>query len=167
MATGPGLVADPARARALPALSIALAILPMALPLPLAAGALPALPLLALIAWAGVQPRLVPAWLGAGLGLLLDLVAGHPLGLMAAVFMIVRLAAAVVDARIAGRTFGEEWLVAAGLLLLASLVQAALLLLAGREPALGPALTQAALSALLYPAVFALVARLNARWTQA
>jgi rod shape-determining protein MreD len=139
----------------------------MALPFPVATAALPSLPLAALIAWSGVQPRLLPPWVAFGLGLLFDAVAGHPFGIAAAVFSIVRIAAGLVDLRAAGRTIGEEWLVAAGLVFLAGIAQAAMLLLAGRAPALLPALWQSGLTALLYPAVFAAVARLNARWARA
>lgn len=154
----------PGRLSALfPAFTILVGTLLLALPLPVERGGLPLFPLLLLIAWAGVQPRLVPAPAAFLLGLFADAVAGLPLGVMAASFVAVRVMAGRVSARAAGRSLAEEWLAAAAFLMAAALVQMAALALADRGVAAGPLLVQAALSILGYPAAFALVARLNGR----
>lgn len=157
----------PGAGAALPALSILASLPLMALPVPMANGALPALPLLLLIGWAGVQPRLLPPWLAFLLGLLFDMVAGQPLGVFATVFLLVRVLAGLAQARAAGRSVVEEWLFAAGLILVAAGLQLACLMVAGRAVALAPTLVQAALSTLFYPAAFALVAYLNQRLLRA
>jgi hypothetical protein len=61
----------------------------------------------------------------------------------------------------------EEWLVAAGLVLLGGGLQLACLLVAGRAIAPAATLVQAAISTLFYPAILAIVARLNQRLLKA
>jgi rod shape-determining protein MreD len=139
----------------------------MALPLPVALGALPALPLLLLIAWSGVQPRLLPPWAAFLLGILFDMVAGQPLGVFGTVFLLVRVMAGLALTRAASRSMLEEWLVAAGLVLLGGGLQLACLLVAGRAIAPAATLVQAAISTLFYPAILAIVARLNQRLLKA
>lgn len=136
-----------------------------ALPLPLGAGALPNLPLLLLIAWAAVVPRLLPPWVLVPVGLVQDAVAGLPLGVMALVLPVVRLAIAAGEDRMTMRGFPEGWAAAAALVMLGAAVEALALLLAGRALAPVSLLLQAALTILLYPAVLGFVAGLIRRLT--
>lgn len=146
-----------------PALSILAGALLLALPWPVELGGLPLFPLLLLIAWSGVQPRLVPAPAAFLLGLATDAIAGLPLGVMAATFVAVRVLAGRAGARAATRRMAEEWLAAAALLMAAAAFQMAALALAARASAPVPLLAQTAVSILVYPAVFALVAAIHRR----
>lgn len=145
----------------LPVLTIAGGALVLALPLPMAMGGLPMLPLILLVAWSGVQPRLIPGWAAFLLGLLLDALTGLPLGVMGASFVGVRVMGGLAGSRAGGRGLLEEWLAGAALLMAAAAFQMAALALAGNVVAAPGLLVQAALSILLYPAGFAIVARVN------
>ncbi|WP_448578112.1 hypothetical protein, partial [Thermaurantiacus sp.] len=147
----------------LPALTILAAALLLALPLPLAMGGLPLLPLMLLVAWSGVQPRLLPGWAAFLLGLLADALAGLPLGVLGASFVGVRVLAGLAGVRAGGRGLVEEWLAGAALLMAAAAFQMAALALAGSAVAARGILVQALLSILLYPAGFWIVARVNRR----
>ncbi len=154
----------PAATRAsVPGASLAAGALLSALPLPLAAGALPNLPLILLIAWSGVVPRLLPSWSLFVIGLLHDAVGGLPLGVSALVLPAIRIAIRFGEERMANPGLASGWLAAAALVMLATGLELAALALAGRAPAPQPLLVQAALTILLYPAALALVAALARR----
>lgn len=158
----PGPVSPLAIATA-PAVSMALAVLLLALPVPLAGGALPDLPLLLLIAWGGLQPRLLPSWAAFLLGLLADAIMGLPLGVMATTYAGVRIAIGFLEERAPQRTLWSEWLSAAAFVMLALFLEAAALLIADRAVALAPMLVRAAISIAVYPVALALVVRLMRR----
>jgi rod shape-determining protein MreD len=156
-ALAPGAVA------ATPALTVALAILVMALPLPLGAASLPDLPLLLVLGWAVVQPRLLPGWSAFFLGLLQDAVSGLPLGVMAVALPVARLLPDLLGLRSNTRSLSAEWLAAAGVIVAAMLVEAGALWLAGQAVRLLPLLLQAGLTILCFPAALAGVARIGRR----
>jgi rod shape-determining protein MreD len=147
----------------LPAFTILAGALVLALPIPMVMGGLPMLPLLLLVAWSGVQPRLIPGWAAFLLGLLADALTGLPLGVLGASFVGVRVLGSLAGARAGGRGLIEEWLAGAALLMAAAAFQMAALALAGSAVAPQGILVQALLSILLYPAGFWIVARVNRR----
>lgn len=166
MSLSPRPVPAPALA-SVPAATLAAGALLAALPVPLAAGALPNLPLILLVAWTSLLPRLLPPWSLFLVGLLQDAVTGLPLGVMALVLPAVRIAIQFGEDRMTLRGLGSGWLAAAALVMLGALLELVALAIAGRAPAPGALLVQAALTILLYPAALALVAGLTRRMAAA
>jgi rod shape-determining protein MreD len=148
---------------ATPALTVACAILVMALPLPLGPASIPDLPLLMVLAWAVVQPRLLPGWVAFFLGLLQDAVSGLPLGVMAVALPVARLLPDLLGIRSGTRSLGAEWLAAAGVIIAAMLVEAGALWLAGRAVRFLPIALQAGLSILFFPVALAIAAQIGRR----
>jgi hypothetical protein len=83
------------------------------------------------------------------------------------VFAGVRIALGFLEERATQRSLWAEWLTAAAFVMLALLLEAAALFVAGRAVALEPLLVRAAVSIMIYPAVFALVVRLMRRIVEA
>jgi rod shape-determining protein MreD len=146
-----------------PALTVALAACTMALPLPLGPASLPDLPLLLVLAWAVVQPRLLPGWSVFFLGLLQDAISGLPLGVMAVTLPVARLLPDFLGLRSNTRSLWAEWAAAAGVIVAAMLVEAGALWLAGRTVRALPLALQASLSILSFPLALAAVADLSRR----
>ncbi|MFN3371434.1 MAG: rod shape-determining protein MreD [Sphingomonadaceae bacterium] len=151
------------RRRLTPALTVLAAALLMCLPLPLAWGVMPNFALLFVIIWASLQPRLMPAWVAFALGLLLDMLAGLPIGLSALVFALAVVAVRLAEARVEGHSLAVDWAFAALVILAAHLLTWQLHALVGRTVPLGPLLAQAALTALAFPPATALAARIQRR----
>lgn len=151
------------RRRLTPALTVVTAALLMCLPLPLAWGAMPNLALLLVIIWASLQPRLMPAWVAFGTGLLLDLLAGLPVGLSALLFALAVVAVRLAEARVEGHSLAVDWAFAALIVLAAHLLTWQLHALLGRSVPLAPLIGQAALTALAFPPVAAIAARIQRR----
>lgn len=149
--------------RTFPAVSVCAAMLLMALPVPLALGAMPNLALLFTIIWASLQPRLMPVWLAFLLGLMFDLVAGQPLGHSALLFAAAVTAVQFADRRLERHRLALDWLFAAVLILAAAVLSWRICAFVGRPAALGPLLLQAATTILAYPPAFAVAARVQRR----
>ncbi len=146
-----------------PACSVLAATVLMMAPLPLAWGVMPDFALLLLIVWARIQPRLLPPWAALLLGLFADATLGLPFGVLATLYPLVVVLARLGEARLESHDLLIDWGFAAMLLFLGYLLAFELLGFAGRAPALAPMLAQAGLSALAYPLVTAVAARLQ-RW---
>lgn len=151
------------RRRLTPALTVLAAVFLMCLPLPLDPGAMPNLALLLVILWASLQPRLMPAWIAFGLGLILDLFAGLPIGLSALLFALAVVAVRLAEARVEGHSLLVDWAFVTLLVVAAHLLTWQLHALLGRSVPLGPLLAQAALTALAFPPAAAVVARIQRR----
>lgn len=138
---------------AVPALvSLALVLLMLA-PLPLAVPAMPALGLMGVVAWALLQPALMPPWLAFLVGMAADLLFGVPLGVNAVLFAL-----AAGSARAYGRAFRDhvlwmDWLLVAAVVLAACILTGPLMALAGRPVPLAPQLWQWPTSVLSWPLV--------------
>ena len=149
--------------RLVPAGIVFLSLLLMALPLPLAWGVMPNIALLFVLLWASIQPRLMPAWGAFLLGLFADLLFGGPIGIWALLFAVSVVAVRLVEASTEGHTLAFDWVFAALLATVAHLLAWQLLGFLGFAAPLMPFLAQAALTALAYPAVAAMAARLQLR----
>ncbi len=149
--------------RATPALSVFLATLLMALPVPLAGGAMPHLALLLVIIWASLQPRLMPAWAAFILGLFADLVSGLPLGLSALLFPGAVIAVRLGEARVEGHSLFIDWVFTGLLVLAVHVLTWQLLGFTGSAAPLAPLAAQAAITLLAYPLVVTIAARIQRR----
>lgn len=149
--------------RLVPSLSVLLAILLMALPLPLAWGVMPHLALLLVVIWASIQPRLMPVWAAFLLGLAADLLFGGPLGIWALLLPVSVAAVRLAETRVEGHSLALDWAFAALISGLALLFAWQALHFLGSSPPLWPFLAQALLTLFAYPPVAAVAARVQRR----
>ena len=110
-------------ARALPAISVALASLMPLLPIIAEVGWFPETGFLLLLAWRLLRGDVIPAWWAAPLGLWNDLVLGLPIGLSVATWTAAMILLDLLDRRTMWRDYWLEWLLAAALLVLAELAR--------------------------------------------
>ena len=132
---------------------------PIVLPWP----ALPALGLAAVCVWSTFQPGLMPPGLAFVLGLAADALSGMPFGVSAILFALTALFVRLFERRFGHHRFGFDWAVFALLALVHAGLTQQLLIVAGAAPPLGPLLVNAAATALAYPFVALLCARIQAR----
>ncbi len=157
---------------AVPALLCALLAALMLAPLPLPVPAMPNLALMGVLAWAMLQPGLMPPWLGFVIGVLADLLSGVPLGVNATLFAVAAGSIRLVDAVLVDRDHRFDWL-AVGLMVLAcTLAAGPLMALAGRPVPVLPLLWQVLTSLIAWPlllracvAVQRHLARTAPRWS--
>ncbi|HEX8382470.1 MAG TPA: rod shape-determining protein MreD [Sphingomonas sp.] len=155
-------VLPPARARALPWATVlgasALTAVPVVATLPL----LPPLGLLMLLTWRLLARFALRRWAAAPLGFFDDLVSGQPLGSAVLAWSLCFLVIDLVEQRFPDRDFGQDWLIAAGLvaatLLLGRLVAAPL-----AAPVAPVLAVQIAVSVLLFPLFVRIVAWIDRR----
>lgn len=100
-----------------PAASVAAVSLLAALPIVTSTGWFPDFGFLMLIAWRLLRSDAWPDWWAAPLGLLNDLVTGHPIGFSVALWTAAMLLLDLVDRRTMWRDYWIEWGLAAVLLL--------------------------------------------------
>lgn len=112
-------------ARAIPALSVALASLLPLVPVVAEVGWFPETGLLLLLAWRLLRSDVIPAWWAAPLGLWNDLVLGLPIGLSVATWTAAMILLDLLDRRTMWRDYWLEWLLAAALLALSDLARRA------------------------------------------
>lgn len=138
---------------AVPALVAMLFQLLMLAPVPLAVPAMPQLGLMAVLAWALLQPQLMAPWVAFLVGALADLLAGQPLGVCATAFALaagaMRLATPVLGK--SGLMF--DWLAVSLILLAFMALTGPLLALAGRPVPMLPLVLQWLTSILAWPLV--------------
>ncbi|TMM49843.1 rod shape-determining protein MreD [Qipengyuania marisflavi] len=134
------------------------------LPIFAIATALPMVPplgFLMLIGWRLVRPGMLPVWAGLPLGLFDDLFNGQPFGYSMATWSLAMIAVEMIETRFPWRSFWQDWMTAA-MLLLVYLIGG--WLLSGAQPtihsliALGP---QLVLSILIFPVLARLISRLD------
>ena len=155
------LAPSPARATAVPWLSVILGSLTPLLPFIASAPIVPPVGFMMLLGWRLVRPGLLPLWAGFPLGLFDDLFSGQPLGCGVLLWSLAMLGIEAVEARFPWRNFLLDWLTA-GLALALYLMVSALFSGGGggyaRIVLIGP---QLLLSILLFPIVARMVARLD------
>ncbi|HEY0413731.1 MAG TPA: rod shape-determining protein MreD [Allosphingosinicella sp.] len=118
---------------------------------------------LVLIAWRLLRPEMWGAQAALPLGLVNDLVAGHPLGQSMALWTITFLIFDLIDSRVGWRDYWMDWLFASGAILFYTAGTWWIARLMGSRAefaVLGP---QVALSVIAYPLVARLVIALD-RW---
>ncbi|WP_164158351.1 rod shape-determining protein MreD [Sandarakinorhabdus rubra] len=148
---------------AVPALVSILLLLVMVAPLPLPLPAMPQLSLMAVLAWALLQPQLMPPWIAFLVGGVADLLFGLPLGVNATGFAV---SAGLM--RLLSPLFGRnglmfDWLAVSGLLLCHALLAGPLMALAGQPVPLWPLALQWLTSILAWPLVARFCAALQRR----
>jgi rod shape-determining protein MreD len=139
---------------ALPAVSIAIVMIVLAIPglVPLQAGVRVGFVMASVYFWSLYRPAALPAPLVAVLGVLLDLLGASPLGLWAVLLLLEQAAMAAIRRALVRRGFLMVWLVFAGfvaVLTAAEYAARAVLDLAILPPA--PILAQAIVAILIYP----------------
>lgn len=110
-------------ARAIPALSVAIASLLPLVPVVAEVGWFPETGFLLLLAWRLLRSDVIPAWWAAPLGLWNDLVLGLPIGISVATWTAAMILLDLLDRRTMWRDYWIEWLIAAFLLTLAGLAR--------------------------------------------
>lgn len=158
----PALLMSPAERRrwflslwryGVPAMASVLLLVLMLAPVPVSLPAMPHLALMGVLAWAMLQPGLMPPWVAFVVGMLADLLFGQPLGVNATLFA---LATGVM--RMASRAFGRhgpgfDWMLVAAVLLGVALTTAPLMALAGQPTGVLPLLWQWLTSVVAWPLV--------------
>lgn len=130
---------------------------------------LPPLAFMTFLAWRMLRPSLLPVWAGLPLGAWDDLFSGQPFGAAIVLWSAAMLAMDMIDERYLWRSFVQDWLVAAILILACLVLGAELAALAGGWPpdaarALSLPLTtgpQVLMSLALFPVVNKTVALLD------
>jgi rod shape-determining protein MreD len=149
--------------RMVPAGTVFLSLLLMALPLPLAWAVMPNVALLFVLLWASIQPRLMPAWGAFLLGLFADLLFGGPIGIWALLYAATVVGVRLIEASTESHTLVFDWVLAGLLATVAHLLAWQFLRFLGGSPPIAPFLAQAALTTLAYPPVASLAARIQLR----
>lgn len=139
------------RRRFVPLLSTGIAILLALLPIVAQAPLLPDFGFLALITWRLLRPEIWTPRMALGLGLLSDLVSGHPLGQSMLLWTSVFLAFDLIDTRLGFRDYWMEWLIAAGAILFHTVGAWYIALLMGSDVRFSVMAPQLALTVLAYP----------------
>ena len=142
--------------------SMALLVL-MVAPLPLSVPAMPQLGLMAVLAWALLQPRLMPPWLAFMVGAFADLLVGLPVGVNATAFALCAGAMRLLAPLFGRNGLMFDWLLVCGLLLLFALLVAPMMALAGRPVPFLPLVLQWLTSILSWPLVALLCAAIQRR----
>ncbi|MFA7439362.1 MAG: rod shape-determining protein MreD [Sphingomonadaceae bacterium] len=163
----PSPIADRA-CKAIPAAIVFLAMAVMALPLPLAVGAMPHFAFLFVIIWAILQPRLMPVWVAFLLGVVFDLLSGQPLGQSSLLFAGAVATVRLAEDRFEGHSLAVDWLFTALVVLVAQLLSWQITSFFGATTALWPFLLQALTTIFAYPLAVAIAARVQQKilvWT--
>jgi rod shape-determining protein MreD len=152
-----------ARRQWVPILSTIAAILLVALPIVMTSPVVPDFAFLVLIAWRLLRPEMWLAQVALPLGLLNDLVAGHPIGQSMALWTLTFLVLDLVDSRVGWRDHWMDWLFAAALILAYTAGGWYVGRLMGSQAAFAVLIPQILLSVFAYPLVARLVVGLD-RW---
>ena len=106
------------RARAIPWVTVIAGSLLTAIPMVATAPLMPPAGLLMLLAWRLLAPLALRVWAPALLGLFDDLVSGQPLGSAMLFWQLGAFLVALAERRTLFRGFGQDWLIAAGVIAL-------------------------------------------------
>jgi rod shape-determining protein MreD len=133
--------------------------------LPIVSGAqlLPNFGLLALLSWRLLRPEMWTARVGLALGFAHDLITGGPLGLAMSLWTFLLLMFDFVDSRLIWRDYWIDWILAALAIGLASAFEWKVADLMGAAGPMHTILPHILISILCFPAMLAVVARLD-RW---
>lgn len=149
--------------RFVPVLSTVAAILLAALPIIAEAPLFPDFGFLVLITWRLLRPEIWTAKMAIGLGLLADLVGGHPIGQSILLWTSLFLVFDLIDSRLGFRDYMMDWLIAAGAIIFHTVGAWYISLLMGSDVRLTVMAPQIGLSIFVYPVVARLVLTLD-RW---
>lgn len=163
MSPAGGAFADdvpPARARAIPIVSVMAGSLLTIIPFVATFPVLPPLGLMILLAWRLARPDTMRIWAPLPFGFFDDLVSGQPIGSAMLLWTVAFLIIDLLDQRIMFRDFWRDWVLATGAIALA-LVGGRLIAAPFRAQVDTLILFQGVASVLLYPFVARLVAWLD------
>ena len=159
LASGPRAGAD-----YVPALSVLLATGLVMLPIVSSHGWWPNFGLLMLLAWRLLRADAWPAWIGAPLGFVNDLLTGTPLGLSVALWTAFLLAMDVIDRRTMWRDYWLEWALAAIFISIAEVAQWRVAAASGAPVRLATVWPAILVATLTFPIAGQVVARLDRWW---
>ena len=151
------------RRRYVPIASTILACLVNVLPIIVSTPIIPDFAFLVLLAWRLLRPEMWSVTTAIPLGLLNDLLAGHPLGQSAALWTAIFLIMDVIDSRVAWRDYWMDWMLAAVFILGYTFGDWAIGRWMGSTAQFGILWPQIGASILLYPVVARIVLVLD-RW---
>ena len=151
------------RRRYVPIASTILACLVNVLPIIVSTPIIPDFAFLVLLAWRLLRPEMWSVTTAIPLGLLNDLLAGHPLGQSAALWTAIFLIMDVIDSRVAWRDYWMDWMLAAVFILGYTFGDWAIGRWMGSTAEFGILWPQIGASILLYPVVARIVLVLD-RW---
>ena len=151
------------RRRYVPIASTILACLVNVLPIIVSTPVIPDFAFLVLLAWRLLRPEMWSVTTAIPLGLLNDLLAGHPLGQSAALWTSIFLIMDLVDSRVAWRDYWMDWMLAAVFILGYTFGDWAIGRWMGSTAEFGILWPQIGASILLYPVVARIVLVLD-RW---
>lgn len=151
------------RIQGTPVISVMLGSMLTALPVIAAIPAMPPFGLLMLLAWRLLRPELWPLWIAAPLGLFDDLMSGQPLGSAVFLWTISLLVIEFASMRLLWRDYWQDWCIAALAVSFCLIGGMGFARLNGGGGSVLLILPQIAWSALLFPFVARLSARLD-RW---
>ena len=131
------------------------------IPIATAGPLLPPIGFLFLLAWRLLRPGVLPIWSGIVFGMWDDLFSGQPFGSAILLFSAAMLVIELIDIRFPWRGFAQDWLIAAGIvvvyILVATLVSGSRLSL----PLFSVIVPQLLLSIIAYPFIAFIVSRLD------
>jgi rod shape-determining protein MreD len=151
------------RRRTVPVGSIIAGILIAVLPIVLTAPLIPDFGFLFLLVWRLLRPEMWTAQMALPLGLLNDMVAGHPIGQSMALWTITLLLLDVIESRALFRDYWLDWLLASLLILFYVSASWYIARLMGSQMQFRVLWPQIALSILFYPVVARIAVALD-RW---
>ena len=151
------------RRRFVPLISTVVAILLAVLPIVAQAPLLPDFGFLMLITWRLLRPEIWTARMALGLGLLSDLITGHPLGQGMLLWTATFLAIDLIDSRLGFRDYWMDWLLAATAIIFQTVGAWYIALLMHSDVRFTVMLPQIGLSILAYPVTARIVLGLD-RW---
>ncbi|MEO8722899.1 MAG: rod shape-determining protein MreD [Sphingobium sp.] len=151
------------RLQSIPICAIMLGSMMTALPIISQSPSMPPFGLLILLAWRLLHPEMLPLWIGAPLGAFDDVMSGQPIGTAVFLWSLMLICIEVIDQRIFWRDYWHDWLMVVGALVLC--IGGALLMahIAGSRTPPQLIVPQIIWSALTYPLIVRLIARLD-RW---
>jgi len=151
------------RRRQVPLLSTFAAILLALLPIVATSPLLPDFGFLLLITWRLLRPEIWTPRMALGLGLIADLVVGHPIGQSMLLWTSLFLVFDLIDSRLGFRDYMMDWLIAAGAIIFNTVGAWYIALIMGSDVSFGIMGPQIVLSILAYPLAARAVLALD-RW---
>lgn len=159
-----GAMPSPFRLRATPVLVVMLgSMLGTLLPVIAQSPSLPPFGLVFLLTWRLLHPSLLPLWVGVPLGAFDDVMTGAPLGSAMFLWSIALVAIEAVEQRILWRDYWHDWLIVAAALAFCLLGGVVIAHIGGSGASFALVLPQWLWSALAYPLIVRLIARVD-RW---
>lgn len=151
------------RLKSTPVFAVMLGSVTTALPVVSQSPSMPPFGLLVLLAWRLLHPEIWVLWIGVPLGAFDDIMSGQPVGTSMLLWSLVMLGIEFIDQRIFWRDYWHDWLIVLGALCLCMGGGLMIGHWSGSRTPLILVVPQIIWSALSYPLIVRLIARLD-RW---